>query len=326
MNFQQLRAVSETVRRDFNLKRVADSLFISQPGVSHQIRDLEEELGIRIFERNGKRLTGTTEIGKNILCIVERMLVEAEKLRQAGDQYSCEKNGTLTIATSYSHARHTLPRAVQAFRVAYPGVRLALQQGSNEQITRLLLEGKVDIGILTDGMEMHRELVTFPCESWHHIVVVPAGHILLALGRQITLQDLVAYSLVTYETGFAGRHHIDAAFAAAQLHPDIVLTAMDSDVILHHVALDMGVGIVAPMALADTQFQGLQAIDISHLFNVNETRLGLRRGTQLRSYVHAFLIEFSPGLSGDYITRAIFESDPAGAHDESSCIYAAGWS
>jgi LysR family cys regulon transcriptional activator len=324
MNFQQLKAVSETVRRDFNLKRVADSLFISQPGVSHQIRDLEEELGIRIFERNGKRLTGTTEVGKNILCIVERMLAEAEKLRQAGNRYSCEKSGTLTIATSYSHSRRALPNAVQSFRAAYPNVRLALQHGSNEQIARWLIEGKVDVGILTDGMDEHGELATFPCESWHHIAVAPAGHALLALGREIGLADLIAHPLVTYETGFSGRHHIDAAFAAARLRPDIVLTAMDSDVILHHVALDLGVGIVAPTALAETRFKDLQAIDVSHLFAVNETRLGLRRGIHLRSYVHAFMIEFSPNLSGDDISRAVLEPVPAGEIDESSRIHGAG--
>jgi LysR family cys regulon transcriptional activator len=308
MNFQQLKAVRETVRCNFNLKRVADALFISQPGVSHQIRDLEEELGIKIFRRNGRRLLGVTEIGQNILCIIERLLSEAENLRRAVSEYSDEKSGTLTIATTYSHARYVLPKAIQSFRASYPDVRVALQQGSPDDIAKSLIAGKADVGITAEGMDAYKELTSFSCESWHHVIVVPSGHPLLALGRKITLKDLAAHPLVTYDAGFAGRNGIDAAFAAGRLRSDIVLTAMDSDVILRHVALNLGVGVVAPMALADPQFCGLQAIDGSHLFPRNVTQLVLRRGSRLRSYVHAFMAEFSPELSRDEVLQAITES------------------
>ena len=313
MNFQQLKAVRETVRCNFNLKRVADSLFISQPGVGHQIRNFEEELGIRVFERNGKRLIGTTEIGRRILGIVERMLDEEENLRQAGSEFSGEKSGTLTVATTYSQARHMLPKAIQSVRALYPDVRIALQQGSAEQVSRWLIAGKADVGIVTENIADYRELVTLPCDAWHHVVAVPEGHSLLSLQRPITLRDLSVYPLITDDAEFANETNLDAAFAAERLRPNIALTAMDSDVVLRHVVLGLGVGIVAPMALTDPQFRNLRVIDVSHLFAPNVTRLVLKRGSRLRSYVHAFMIEFSPGLSQEQITRTIFDAAFASA-------------
>ena len=296
MNFQQLRSVRETARRGFNLTEVANVLFTSQPGISRQIRELEEELGIEIFERNGKRLTGLTEPGKGVLHIIERLLLEAENLRQASQEYSGEKSGTLTVATTHTQARYVLPPVVQAFRRDFPDVRIALQQSSPEHIAEWVISGKADIGIATEGLSQFDELVSFPCYSWHHVVVVPEGHP-LASRSGLTLQDLAAYPLITYDVGFTGRSHIDAAFQKADLVPDIVLTAMDSDVIRQYVSLGLGVGLVAAMAMEHNGHGGLHAIDASHLFAPNITRLAVRRGAYLRRYIHEFITRFAPDLS-----------------------------
>ena len=230
MNFQQLRSVREAARRGYNLTEVANALFTSQPGVSRQIRELEEELGIDIFERNGKRLTGLTEPGKEVLHIVERLLLEAENLQRAGETYSGKTTGTLSIAATHTQTRYVLPRAVQHFRTAFPDVRIALQQSAPEHIAEWVLSGKADIGIATEGLSRFEGLVSFPCYEWHHVIVVPDGHPLLA-AKSVTLELLAEYPLITYDIGFTGRSHIDQAFTEQQISPDIVLTAMDSDVI-----------------------------------------------------------------------------------------------
>ena len=260
MNFQQLRSIREAARRNYNLTEVANVLFTSQPGVSRQIRELEDELGVEIFERNGKRLTGLTEPGKGILQIIERLLLEAENLRQASREYSGEKSGTLTIATTHTQARYVLPRVVQAFRSSFPDVRIALQQSAPEHIAEWVISGKADIGIATEGLSQFEELVSFPCYSWHHVIVVPQAHPLASL-QSVSLQDLAAYPLITYDVGFTGRSHIDDAFRQAGSATDIVLTAMDSDVIQQYVSLGLGVGIVASMAVEHNRMPGLHAIE-----------------------------------------------------------------
>jgi LysR family cys regulon transcriptional activator len=302
MNFQQLRSVRETVRRNFNLTDVANALFTSQPGVSRQIRELEEELGVVIFERNGKRLTGLTDPGKGILKIVERLLVEAENLRQASQEYAAQDSGTLTVAVTHTQARYALPEAVQAFRSAFPNVRIALQQSAPEHIAEWVLSGRADIGIATEGLTAFTDLVSFPCYRWSHLVVVPEGHPLLGK-TPLRIEDLAAHQLITYDVGYTGRGHIDGAFVEAGLAPDIVLTAMDSDVIKQYVTLGMGVGIVASMAFDHGRDKGLRAIEASHLFAPNVTRLALRRGAYLRSYAYHFIERFAPG-----VTRADIES------------------
>jgi LysR family cys regulon transcriptional activator len=304
MNFQQLRSIREAARRGYNLTEVANVLFTSQPGVSRQIRELEDELGVEIFERNGKRLTGLTEPGKGILQIVERLLLEAENLRQASQEYAGEKSGTLTIATTHTQARYVLPRVVQAFRSAFPEVRIALQQSSPEHIAEWVMSGKADIGIATEGLSRFEELVSFPCYSWSHEVVVPHGHPLAAL-HPITLEDLGSYPLITYDVGFTGRGHIDDAFMKAGIAPDIVLTAMDSDVIQQYVALGLGVGIVASMAVEQASASGLQAIEAAHLFAPNVARLAVKRGAYLRSYTYEFILRFAPGLKRADIVNAL---------------------
>lgn len=307
MNFQQLRSVREAARHGYNLTEVANVLFTSQPGVSRQIRELEEELGVDIFERNGKRLTGLTDPGKGILDIIERLLLEAENLRQAGLEYSGKTSGTLTVAATHTQARYALPKVVQAFRSSFPEVRIALQQSSPEHIAQWVISGKADVGIATEGLSQFEELVSFPCYSWNHVVVVPEGHPLLREGS-ISLQALASWPLITYDVGFTGRGHIDDAFRKADITPDIVLTAMDSDVIQQYVALGLGVGIVASMAVEQSFHNGLRHIAVDHLFAANVTRLAVRRGAYLRTYTYDFIQQFAPQLTRKEIQTALLGS------------------
>lgn len=304
MNFQQLRYVRETVRRGYSLTEVAHTLHTSQPGVSRQIRELEEELGVEIFERNGKRLTGLTDPGKGILQIIERLLLEAENLRQASQEFAGERSGTLTIATTHTQARYVLPHVVQSFRNAFPEVRIALQQSSPEHIAEWVISGKADIGIATEGLSQFEDLVSFPCYHWSHMVVVPEGHPLASLSS-VSLQDLARYPLITYDVGFTGRGHIDEAFAAVGIRPDIILTAMDSDVIQQYVSLGLGVGIVASMAIENNRVAGITALEAAHLFAPNVTRLAVRRGAYLRSYTYAFILRFAPDLKRSDVATAL---------------------
>ena len=304
MNFQQLRSVRETARRGFNLTEVANALFTSQPGVSRQIRELEEELGVDIFERNGKRLTGLTEPGKEVLQIVERLLLEAENLQRAGASFSGKTTGTLSIAATHTQTRYVLPKAVQHFRSAFPDVRIALQQSAPEHIAEWVLSGKADIGIATEGLTQFDDLVSFPCYEWQHVIVVPEGHALLSQ-KKVTLEDLARFPLITYDQGFTGRSHIDDAFEANDLSPDIVLTAMDSDVIQQYVSLGMGVGLVASMAVESNLVTGLRAISASHLFAPNVTRVAVRRGAFLREYAVDFIRQLAPKLKLDELAEVV---------------------
>lgn len=303
MNFQQLKSVRETARRGFNLTEVANALFTSQPGVSRQIRELEEELGIDIFERNGKRLTGLTEPGKEVLHIVERLLLEAENLQRAGETFSGKTTGTLSIAATHTQTRYVLPRAVQHFRTAFPDVRIALQQSAPEHIAEWVMSGKADIGIATEGLSRFEGLVSFPCYEWHHMIVVPAGHPLLDADR-VTLELLARHPLITYDVGFTGRSHIDEAFSAQDVAPDIVLTAMDSDVIQQYVSLGLGVGIVASMAV-DYLPANLQAISADHLFAPNVTRVAVRRGAFMREYAIDFIQQLAPKLKLEELAEVV---------------------
>ena len=303
MNFQQLRSVREAIRQNFNLTEVANALFTSQPGVSRQIRELEEELGIDIFERNGKRLTGLTEPGKEVLHIIERLLLEAENLQGAGQTYSSKTTGTLSIAATHTQTRYVLPGVVQKFRATFPDVRIALQQSAPEHIAEWVLSGKADVGIATEGLTRFEGLVSFPCYEWHHAIVVPADHPLLSI-EKISLQDLAAHPLITYDQGFTGRSHIDEAFRKAAIDKDVVLTAMDSDVIQQYVSLGLGVGIVASMAV-DHLPDNLKTISASHLFATNVTRVAVRRGAFLREYTIDFIRELAPKLSLKELGEAV---------------------
>jgi LysR family cys regulon transcriptional activator len=308
VNFQQLRSVREAVRQGFNLTVVADVLHTSQPGVSRQIRELEDELGIVLFERAGKRLTGLTPPGSLVLPIVERLLQEADNLRRAGDEFANQDRGLLTIAATHSQARYALPLAVRDFCAAHPGVELRLHQGSPKQVAELLLAGEADIGVATEALAGYAELVALPCYQWTHSVIVPPGHALAAdarAGAPLTLARLAEFPIITYEPGYTGRSHIDEAFQRQGLALKLVLSAMDADVIKTYVDLGMGVGIIAAIAFDEQRDSPLCAIDARHLFASNMTRLAVRRGAFLRSYVYGFIRSFASPLTRERVERAM---------------------
>ena len=313
MNFQQLRSVRETVRQGFNLTVVAEVLHTSQPGVSRQIRELEDELGIQLFDRAGKRLTGLTPPGATVLPIIERLLQEADNLRRAGQDFATQGRGTLTIAATHSQARYALPLAVRDFSNAHPQVALHLHQGTPQQIAQLLLAGEADIGVATEALAEYPGLVALPCYQWTHSVIVPPGHP-LADGAPLTLARLAQFPIITYEGGYTGRSHIDAAFARQGLSLNLVLSAMDADVIKTYVELGMGVGIIAAIAYDEQRDAHLASIDARHLFASNMTRLAVRRGSFLRGYVYEFISTFASPLTREVVDRAMSE-EPGAAFD-----------
>jgi LysR family cys regulon transcriptional activator len=301
VNFQQLRSVREAARRGFNLTEVAQALHTSQPGVSRQIRELEDELG--------KRLTGLTAPGALVLPIVERLLQEADNLRQAGADFARQGQGVLTIAATHSQARYALPPAVRDFRQRYPDVQLQIHQGTPQQVAQMLIEGTADIGIATEALSQYEELVALPSYRWTHVVVVPHDHPLAAdRATPLTLQSLARFPLITYEAGYTGRSHIDEAFARAGLHPSMVLLAMDADVIKTYVELGLGVGIVASIAFDEERDRQLVALDARHLFAANMTRVGLRRGNYLRDYAYGFIETFAAPLTRGVVSQALAQS------------------
>jgi LysR family cys regulon transcriptional activator len=307
MNFQQLRIIREAVQRNFNLTEVANALFTSQSGVSKHILDLEDELGIELFVRKGKRLTGLTEPGKELVGIVERMLIDAKNIKRLAEQFANRDEGHLTIATTHTQARYALPQVVRRFKLAYPKVHLVLHQASPAEIVALLQSGEADIGIATealDGGNGTANFASFPFYDWHHLVVVPDGHALTKLPT-LTLAALAAHPLITYHTGYTGRPRIDATFAEAGLVPDVVMSALDADVIKTYVEVGLGVGIIASMAFDAARDLGLTSLDASHLFPPNTTRIAVRRGHYLRGYAYRFLEECSPALTAAVVKGAL---------------------
>lgn len=298
----------ETVRQGFNLTLVAERLATSQPGVSRQLKELEDELGVELFVRAGRRLLGLTEPGKTALPIVERLLLEHENLRRAGANFARADEGLLTVAATHTQARYALPAAVKDFCAAHPRVSLHLQQGSPRQIGHQVASGEVDLGVATEALADFPDLVALPCYRWTHVLVVPRGHPLAteaAAGQAPALQRLAAFPLVTYEPGYTGRGHIDEAFARAGLDVHIVLQAMDADVIKTYVELGLGVGVIASVAFDEARDSGLVALDARHLFATNTTRIALRRGTLLRGYVYDFIETFAPTLTREVVRRAL---------------------
>lgn len=288
MNFQQLRIVRETVRQNFNLTEVANALYTSQSGVSKHIKDLEDELGVELFIRRGKRLLGMTEPGRELLKIVERLLLDAQNIRSLADQFSQQDAGELTIATTHTQARYVLPNIVAQFRQRYPRVRLQMHQGSPVEIAQMLLEGRADIGIATETLASVEGVVSYPYHRWHHGVLVPKGHALTVVSP-LTLQAIAAEPIITYHEGFTGRATLERTFSEAGLAPDIVLSALDADVIKSYVELGMGVGIVAALAYNPERDQDLVLLDCAHLFPENVTRLAVREGQLLRQYAYDFI-------------------------------------
>jgi LysR family cys regulon transcriptional activator len=304
MNFQQLRIIRETVRQEFNLTEVANALYTSQPGVSKHIKDLEDELGIEIFIRRGKRLLGLTEPGKELVQVVERILLDTQNLRRIADQFASRETGHFVVATTHTQARYALPKIIKWFKADYPKVHLTLLQGSPQEIAELVVSGRADIGIATEAVNKVPELASFPFYSWHHAIIVPLGHPLLKL-EKVTIEELAEYPIITYHEGFTGRAHVDAAFTEAGVVPDIVLSAIDADVIKTYVALGLGVGVVASVAFDAEQDRGLQLIEVPDLFPANTTHLAVRRGIYLRSYAHAFIEKVCPDVGEEAIKAAL---------------------
>jgi LysR family cys regulon transcriptional activator len=304
MNLHQFRFVQEAARRNLNLTEAAKALHTSQPGVSKAIIELEEELGIEIFARHGKRLKRITEPGQHVLKSIEVILREINNLKRIGDQFSTQDSGTLSIATTHTQARYVLPVPVASLRKAYPKVNVSLHQGAPDQVARMVLDETAEIGIATESLSNYPDLITLPCYEWQHVLVLPIDHPLAQQSR-ITLEDLAQWPLVTYHPSFTGRTRIDTAFAQKKLTPRIALEAIDSDVIKTYVRLGMGVGIVAEMAVRDATDNDLVVRPGGTLFGKNMARVAFKRGSYLRNFVLDFAGLLSERLDRDLITKAL---------------------
>ena len=305
MNLHQFKFVQEAVRRNLNLTDTAKALHTAQPGVSKAIIELEDELGIEIFARHGKRIKRITEPGTHVLKSIDIILREIDNLKRIGEQFSNQDSVTLSIATTHTQARYVLPEPVAKLRQAYPKVNVSLHQGSPTQVAEMLLNDAADIGIATESLTQYEDLVSVPCYEWQHVLVMPKGHPLAALER-IRLEDLVQYPIVTYHPTFTGRSRIDVAFANRGLKPNIVLDAIDSDVIKTYVGLGMGVGIVAQMAVdKDGVGPDMLARQAGYLFGSNVARVAFKRGAYLRLYVLRLAELLSPNLNKDLIAKAM---------------------
>jgi LysR family cys regulon transcriptional activator len=303
VNLQQFRYVQETVRQGLNLTEAAKALHTSQPGVSKAILDLEDELGVDIFERHGKRLRRITEPGQAIVKTIDAILLQVSNLRRIGAHYTGQHAGKLSIATTHTQARYVLPGPVAELRRRFPEVQVELHQGTPEQVARLLLDERAAIGLATEALQGHEGLVSLPCYEWHHVVVVPATHP-LAREPRLDLESLARHPIVTYHPTVTGRSRIDEAFARARLQPEVALEALDSDVIKTYVRVGLGVGIVAEMAMRDAE-DGLVALPAGHLFGTNVSRVAFRRGVMLREFELRFAELLAPRLSAALIQRAM---------------------
>jgi LysR family cys regulon transcriptional activator len=305
MNLHQFRFVQEAVRRNLNLTEAAKALHTSQPGVSKAIIELEEELGIEIFARHGKRLKRVTEPGQHVLKSIELIMREVGNLRRIGEQFSAQDSGTLSIATTHTQARYVLPVPVARLRDAYPKVNVSLHQGSPDQVARMVIDEVAEIGIATESLSDYQELVTLPCYEWQHVLVMPAGHPLEGKER-VTLEDLAAEPIITYHPSFTGRTRIDSAFATRKLQPRIALEAIDSDVIKTYVRLGLGIGIVAEMALReDGSNSDLAVRPLGALFGQNVARVAFKRSAYLRNFVFRFAELLSDRLDRNLIAKAM---------------------
>lgn len=304
MKLQQLRYLVEVERRGLNVSAAATALHTSQPGVSKQIAMLEAELGITIFDRAGKRLTGITAAGRIVLSMAQRILGEAQNMKRVGEDFATDGRGSLSIATTHTQARYTLPRVIKDFVIQHPGVRLHIQQGSPQQVADWVLERSADLGIATEALDRFDGLLTLPCFQWAHLVVTPRGHPLLAR-QPLTLAALADYPLITYDATFTGRSRIDRAFERRQLRPEVMLTAIDSDVIKTYVELGLGVGIIAEMAFDPERDTGLAALSATHLFEGNTTRVAFRRDAWLRRHEFDFMQILAPQLNRQVIEATL---------------------
>jgi LysR family cys regulon transcriptional activator len=305
MNLHQFRFVQEAVRRQLNLTETAKALHTSQPGVSKAILELEEELGVDIFARHGKRLRRVTEPGQQVLQSIEIIMREVGNLKRIGEEFSMQDAGTLSIASTHTQARYFLPKPVAMLRNRHPKVVITLHQGTPKQVAQMVLDETAEVGLATEALTEYDDLVTLPLYDWHHVLIMPAGHPLAAVERP-TLQQIADEPLISYHPAFTGRTRVDDAFKQQRLKPNVVLEAIDADVIKTYVRLGLGVGIVAEMAVQDDP-PGSDLVwrPVGHLFGRNVTRLAIKRGAYLRSFVYAFAEAMSDRLSRALITRAL---------------------
>ena len=306
MNLQQVRYVREIARRKLNLSAAAAALHTSQPGVSRQVRELESELGVDVFVRQGKRLTALTPAGERVVEIAERLWAEVENLKRVGQEFTRAEHGTFVIAATHMQARYILPPAIKLFTAKYPDVRLSIHQGSPRDLANGVINGEADIAIATETLDRFPELITEPLYRWHHCVVVPKNHP-LAREKKLTLARIAAYPLVTYDAAFTGRTALDETFAEAKVPINVVLTAIDTDVIKTYVRHGLGVGIIAGVAFDADRDQDLMALDGSKLFPERVTKLAYRKGTYLRGYVKDFIAILSTSLAN----TSLLKSSPA---------------
>jgi LysR family cys regulon transcriptional activator len=303
MKLQQLRYIWEVAHHDLNVSATAQSLYTSQPGISKQIRLLEDELGVEIFARSGKHLTHVTPAGEAILKAAEEVLFKVKSIRQVAEEYADEKKGSLSIATTHTQARYALPNTIKSFIERYPDVSLHMHQGTPLQISEMASDGTVDFAIATEALELFSNLIMMPCYRWNRCILVPRDHALAQVSR-LTLEDVAAQPIVTYVFGFTGRSKLDDAFLDKGLVPRVVFTATDADVIKTYVRLGLGIGIIAAMAYDETVDSDLVALDASHLFSSSVTQIGCRKDTFLRGYMFEFIEDFAPHLSRDLIADA----------------------
>jgi LysR family cys regulon transcriptional activator len=309
MNLHQFRFVHEAARRNLNLTETAKALHTSQPGISKAILELEEELGVDIFVRHGKRLKRVTEPGQQVLKSIDLILREVGNLKRIGDEYALQDAGTLSIATTHTQARYVLPEPVAALRKKFPKVAVSLHQGTPEQVAQMVLDETADIGLATESLSDFPDLVTLPCYEWQHVVVMPASHPLAQVPR-LTLEHLAAEPLISYHPSFTGRKRIDHAFAQRGLTPNVVLEAIDADVIKTYTRLGLGIGLVAEMAVKDDPMMSTPGSElvwrpVGHLFGPNMARLAFKRGAYLRQFVLAFAELISDRLSKQLILQAM---------------------
>lgn len=304
MKLQQLRYIWEVARHDLNVSATAESLFTSQPGISKQIRLLEEELGVQIFQRSGKHLTEITPAGKAIVALAGEILDKVEGVRQIAQEFGDETKGALSIATTHTQARYVLPPLIREFISRYPNVSLHMHQGTPMQISELASKGTADFAIATEALELFSNLVMMPCYLWNRSILVPRQHPLAEV-EKLTLEQVADYPIVTYVFGFTGRSQLDEAFNSAGLKPHVVFTASDADVIKTYVKLGLGIGIVASMAYDPVLDKELVSLDAGHLFQPSTTKIGFRRGTFLRSYMYDFIELFAPHLTREVIEKAL---------------------
>ncbi|MCL4103924.1 UNVERIFIED_CONTAM: hypothetical protein GTU68_034786 [Idotea baltica] len=303
MKLQQLRYIWEVAHHELNVSATAQSLYTSQPGISKQIRLLEDELGVEVFARSGKHLTHVTPAGEAILKAAGEVLRTVEGIKQVAQEYSDEKKGSLSVATTHTQARYMLPNTISQFMVRYPDVSLHMHQGTPMQISELAADGAVDFAIATEALDLFSDLLMMPCYRWNRCVVVPRDHPLAQVST-LTIEDVAAHPIVTYVFGFTGRSKLDDAFLAKGLKPKVVFTAADADVIKTYVRLGLGIGIVAGMAYDEKVDSDLVSLDASHLFASSVTKIGCRRGTFLRGYMYEFIEDFAPHLTREVVTEA----------------------